>query len=252
MSTNIKKNKKIQKEIYGNIKMLHPDGTLMCTTSKYRANNYVKKQLAVWIDDNTFQLTFEPQGHGKSHMPFYTQQMNNCCVVCGNTERLTRHHVLPYVFRRRLPVQYKSSNHHDILALCHECHENYEHHADSLKNQIAQDNGYTIVRKENDELRNNRHIRSAKAVLEKVKLGLIDVKILPQERLKELEDVSKREYYLGDEVGDTRWVDDLVTKIVKADAIFEFIKLWRQHFLTYTQPKFLPENWSLNYELEKY
>ena len=61
--------------IYESFAMLHPSGDLMCYTNKKRANWYIKLGLAKWINDNTFQLRFEPKGKGKSHLPFYTQKM---------------------------------------------------------------------------------------------------------------------------------------------------------------------------------
>ncbi|KAK2946373.1 hypothetical protein BLNAU_18734 [Blattamonas nauphoetae] len=78
------------------------------------------------------------------------------CVVCGwedprdegeNTatghehpdgeEGLTRHHVLPAVYIRWLPVSFKEHISHDLLLLCHTCHEKYEKIADKLKEDIA-------------------------------------------------------------------------------------------------------------------
>ena len=67
--------------IYESFAMLHPSGDLMCYTNKKRANWYIKLGLAKWINDNTFQLRFEPKGKGKSHLPFYTQKMQNICVM---------------------------------------------------------------------------------------------------------------------------------------------------------------------------
>src|ERR1700758_153682 len=116
----------LQRNPYSNYKMLSLDGVLMTRTSYKKAKWYVDRELASWIDDTTFQLNFIPNGLGKHDDPFYTEELDNCCVICRAQENLTKHHILPYMFRKILPKQYSSYNHYDILPVCSKCHEEYE------------------------------------------------------------------------------------------------------------------------------
>ena len=122
-------------------KMIHPDGEFMCYVSKKRAQWYCNKKLAEWINNSTFKLKFNPNGIGKRGLKFYETKQENSCVVCGNSNKdnLTKHHVVPYVFRRNFPVIYKQSNHHDVLIVCEKCHIKYETHASEFKNKLAKD-----------------------------------------------------------------------------------------------------------------
>ena len=53
----------MKKPMYDNIRMLDPQGTLLCTIGKKKANWYIKRKLAQWRDpeqQTTLQLLFEP------------------------------------------------------------------------------------------------------------------------------------------------------------------------------------------------
>ena len=41
----------------------------------------------------------------------------------GNIGNLTRHHVVPHCYRRNFPQELKAYCSHDVLPLCHSCHE---------------------------------------------------------------------------------------------------------------------------------
>ena len=43
----------------------------------------------------------------------------------------------------------------------------------------------------------------------------------------------------------------LIEKLGGDDSIPEFIKLWRKHFLETMNPKYLPNNWSINHSIER-
>jgi len=137
-----------KKPIYESFSMIHLDGTFMCHINGKRANWYVEKGLAEWIDEKTFQLKFEPKGKGKKDLLFYNQKLENRCVVCGNDhqDELNKHHVVPSVFRSRFPIQYKESNHHDVLVTCLDCHENYEHEAMLYKIELVKENDSIFIR----------------------------------------------------------------------------------------------------------
>lgn len=247
-----------QKPIYESYSMLHPDGTLMCHTNSKRANWYVKRELAEWIDDKTFKLKFAPQGKGKSDSPYYTQSLENKCVVCGdnNEYALNKHHVVPYVFRSRFPEQYKQSNHHDILPTCVECHENYEGYATEYKKQLAEKVGASMNGSMSAEQKYNKKILSARNVINRLQNKELkdesgkEVKI-PEEKLRLLHDLASKEPLHDEPVSGTIWADKIIENVIKNDDLFEFVRSWRKHFLEFAKPQFLPNHWSVDHPLEK-
>ncbi len=245
--------------IYESYSMLHPNGDFMCYVGSKRANWYVAKDLAVWVDENqkTFKLKFAPNGNGKRDLPFYNQTLENKCVVCGDcSNNLNKHHVVPYVFRSRFPNQYKESNHHDIVVTCLDCHEKYEHLAMDYKIKLVHDAGFVMNNSMSKEAKHNKKIISARKMLEKIKSGQMNnpdgsCKV-PSEKIKQFEDDSQAELLEDNNpfLGNALWADQLVDKIINENKIFEFVKLWRQHFIDNAQPKFLPDFWSLDHPLE--
>jgi hypothetical protein len=244
----------MQKPIYESFEMLHPDGTLMCNCSYKKARWYIERDLASWIDDKTFQLKFEPQGHGKSNLNYYTQKIENRCVVCGSKDKLNRHHVVPYVFRSRFPLELKKSNNHDIVATCVDCHEIYETYATDLKAQLAKNCGVSINGVMTDIQKNNKKIVSARKILQKIKDGLLiqdGIKVnIPIEKLQGLM-IKAAENVIGeDNLNRTLWADKIIENILAENKLFEFVKMWRKHFIDYMHPKFLPKYWSVDHKLE--
>jgi cytochrome c553 len=246
---------KSQSSIYESFSMLHVDGTLMCYCTEKRAKWYVKRGLAKWVTPNQFQLNFVPGGHGKSEKPFYTQPMENKCVVCGATENLNKHHVVPYVFRSRLPLQYKESNHHDVLATCVDCHEAYEDHATRYKQDLAALSGVSINGSMTEEQKENRKIVSARNFVEKYDSGqLLDdngnIIPVPEEKLKQLRVTAAHD--LNDYISHPGavWADKIMDDVLKEDRLAEFMRAWRQHFIDYANPQHLPNHWSVDHDLE--
>ena len=54
-----------------------------------------------------------------------------------NWSELTKHHIVPYMYSKWLPIEYKSHNSHDIVLLTRDEHYRYEIEATKLKNLIA-------------------------------------------------------------------------------------------------------------------
>ncbi|KAJ4457155.1 hypothetical protein PAPYR_7449 [Paratrimastix pyriformis] len=57
---------------------------------------------------------------------------------------LTKHHIVPYLYRHYFPHALKAHLSHDVVLLCHACHERYEQHADCLKTTIAHELGLSL------------------------------------------------------------------------------------------------------------
>lgn len=239
-----------QTPIYESYSMLHPDGSLMCYCNFKRASWYIKRNLAQWINEKSFKLNFVPQGHGKADEPYYVQSLQNRCVICGATGKLNKHHVVPYVFRSRFPTQYKESNHHDVLPTCVDCHEKYEEHATDYKKQLAQDCGVSINSSLSANEQYNKKILSAQKLLEKLKEKDNQIKI-PLERLQVLQKTAQLPLIAVEKTSGTAWADKIMEKTLNEGQLWFFIKKWRQHFIKYAQPQFLPAHWSIEYPLEK-
>lgn len=122
--------------MYQNCVIQNKDGTFLCYCNKKKIRWYIKKGIADEIDEHTIRLRFEAKGSGSKDNPFYNQPRDNKCVVCGTTEDITKHHVVPLSFRKHLDIEYKSSKHHDVLPVCRTCHDEYEKQADLLKSII--------------------------------------------------------------------------------------------------------------------
>lgn len=236
-----------QNSIYESISMIHPSGSFMCHVSKKRANWYINKGLADWLTEDSFQLKFEPNGYGNIHMPYYSQKLENRCVVCGDyTEgNLNKHHVVPYVFRSRFPLKNKESNHHDILVVCVDCHKAYETEATKLKQVIATNYNVSMVPVVSKEELLNKKILSSRLLLSKIEAG--SARDIPLDRVNEIKEFSSKELVSIVTSSDSHWADTIINKLLNEDKLFDFIKMWRQHFLDIMSPKYLPKHWSVDH-----
>ncbi|NIQ13420.1 MAG: hypothetical protein GTO02_03115, partial [Candidatus Dadabacteria bacterium] len=124
---------------YGNCEVLGPDGNLMFRCCQKKALWYLERNLGNQISKEPFtiQLTFTPKGKGHVDDPYFLQIMKNLCVVCGSDENLTRHHVVPYCYRKFFPTNLKDHRSYDVMALCIPCHELYEEKATEFKEELA-------------------------------------------------------------------------------------------------------------------
>lgn len=238
-----------QSEIYESYSMHSPTGEFMCYCNKKKAYWYINKKLASWIDDKKFRLIFEPNGKGKADNPYYTQNIKNCCVVCGSEKELNKHHVVPYVFRSRLPLEYKESNHHDILATCIDCHEMYEEKANLLKKNIADELNVSMENGMSLEQVKNKKILSAQRLLERVSKG--EIKGVPEDKIIILKEKAAQPLFEEIAEHGAAWADEIMKIILSKNELFIFAKKWRQHFVDTMNPKYLPKYWSIDSPLEK-
>ncbi len=239
--------------IYESYAMHHPDGTLMCRCNFKKASWYIERGLAEWIDDSSFKLNFVPQGHGKHGNEYYTQTLENKCVVCGTAKRLNKHHVVPYVFRSRFPLEYKSSNHHDVLPTCVKCHENYEGYANTYKAELAKKYDGVFSVKQTPEEKRNRKVISARRILARIEEGLLEgsgLSDIPEDRLNYLRSKAQEELLAIENKQEADWADTIVEKIILEGKIEEFVREWRTHFIVHAKPKYLPKHWSVDSPIE--
>lgn len=242
------------RKIYGNCRVLSPNGILMFRCDEKKANWYLKKNLGEAISDNPLivKLNFEPNGLGNHDKQFGLSDMPNICVVCGTKNHLTRHHVVPYCYRKHLPLEIKSHNHHDILSVCVDCHEDYEKFADELKIELSNNYNAPLNFIEEDRKEIFKLSKICSTILR-------DDLNIPKSRIKYLR--SKVKSFFGIKRLTKSTLIKLSTIKIKTskthgemvvsslENIQDFIEMWRKHFVDNTKPKFLPDNWKIDSKL---
>ncbi|KAJ2743010.1 hypothetical protein GGI20_004062 [Coemansia sp. BCRC 34301] len=126
------------KVVYENCAVLDIAGNLLFKASRKRLDWYLSRNLATVVDDHTVQLNFANRGAGRSAEPFYLQDMQNICVVCGTADGLTMHHVVPHQYRQHMGTAIKSRSSFDLLPACTRCHDQYERHAMAYKKHLSE------------------------------------------------------------------------------------------------------------------
>ena len=247
--------------IYGNCKMLAPDGTLLCRCHQEKVDWYVSRGLADIESTEPFvtiRLKFQPKGMGNSAEPFYLSDKHNRCVVCGREDNLTQHHCVPRCFRKNFPPEYKYHTSHDVLPLCVPCHTSYEPSAYTLKKQLAQQLGLTLGANAPAPKGLSQVLRHANALYRHSDK-------IPEARRQELYQ-TLRDYYQKEDItqedieeacdlegNHSTPAEDEISKLVveKTEDLDAFVVMWRQHFVSTVHPRFLPEHWSVDYDTKR-
>lgn len=235
--------------------MLSPDDILMFRCDEKKINWYLKRGLAEIVNQNplTAKLKFNPRGLGNYSRTFGLTEMSNNCVVCGTTEFLTKHHVVPYCYRKHFPLELKSHNFHDVLSMCVNCHESYERKADNLKAELSETYSAPI----NGESVNNK----ATVRLSKMAVTLLkDNVYIPRSRILYLKSEIKKSLFIK-RLTKRRLINISKTKtfvsrthgeivMSKVKDIQKFIELWREHFISNNECKFLPKDWNIKTKID--
>lgn len=251
------------KKIYGNWTVLSIRGDEIFKCLEERAKWYLDRNLAEIVSENTIQLNFEVKKEGNKGDAYYLSSKKNMCVKCGteDLEELTRHHVVPHMYRKFMPVHIKSRSSFDILPICFEHHDEYERFADKLKQDLADKYNapLNVVVLTQEETKKLNALRAAKALkshgdkmpeerkaylissiknfLDKQEVAEQDIDFVLQ--LKEVPEISK----------DGKTHAQIVMENIK--DLQEFVEMWRLHFLEHVQPKFMPEHWDPKRPIER-
>ena len=122
---------------YSNCLMISLSGKPLSLVGEERIEWYLKRNLAEEIFNydskytRVIKLKFENKGLERIRDSDLTI-MQNICVVCGSTENLQLHHVVPYRVKRYYPDKYKEHTRHQCVLLCNEHHKI----ADELTKQV--------------------------------------------------------------------------------------------------------------------
>lgn len=242
-----------KKNPYGNWKVYNVDGQLIFRCGDKKANWYLNHNLANLLSNDEIKLNFVTKGVGNVDNEYLLEDKKNMCVVCGYTQDLTRHHIVPYFYRKYFPKNLKCKSPYDVVVLCFDCHGKYEKDAHQLKLDIAKEYNtgplYTPVLVDEEK----RHVTKV-AYAVKVHGDKIPFKRLfeLENRLKsylgkdeltkqDIEDLCNVEWY---QKSDTNHGQEVVSKLQDINA---FILRWRKHFLDCTKPQHLSKLWKIDY-----
>jgi hypothetical protein len=249
----------LSRDGYDHRVLLDPNGQFLSYIDEKRFSWYLAKGLAALVKVDTIKLNFEPKGNGGRDDKYYSSKQANHCVVCGNSENYTKHHVIPKEFRIHFPLELKDHHSHDLVLVCAKCHEEYETVAMHLKKELSEKYNVPIHgfgRIENAEIkriqkdvqtivgqRNNAKFPKEKMneLVNNVKMFLRKDNFTEEDldRVLKMETVDSTGFItFGEAI-----VDVIAGKERNLEKIQEFSIFWRNHFVGVMKPKFLNEFW---------
>ncbi len=240
--------------LFENCLIQAPDGTNISRCSKRKQEWYINNNLAYVInqDPMTIRLTFEPKGRCSAPDPLLLYGKPNLCVVCGITDDLTRHHIIPYSFSKHFPMEIKLDMIHDIMPLCRSCHDDYEIKSFEKRKELSAKYQVPLTGIDEDKIRRVRKARSAAHVLLNHKFQV------PKERQDTLmkivceflgneevtsDDLNKLKMHKVEYEPDYKNFCQFVVNQINFD---DFAKEWRTHFIESMKPKYMPEEWQID------
>ncbi|XP_063986726.1 exonuclease 3'-5' domain-containing protein 2 [Diachasmimorpha longicaudata] len=268
--------------LYHNCYLQAPDGEILCTCDRKKAEWYVTKGLGVTINESplTVRLNFEPSGRALGQVgQYYTQVKVNQCVVCGAQDKFIKKNVVPREYRKYFPLVMKAHQSHDVLLLCPMCHEISNRHDLDLRRHLASLCDAPLSRllppSKTDLNHHKRKLMSAVKALRDPSVPL------PPHRRQQLEacvleytspnspilqcDPEVEVPLKSSRIELTGSVSSpplqaRVTphglKVVEHftnshNGLVALETMWREHFLTNMRPKFLPKLWSVRHNQER-
>lgn len=275
---NARKNK-----IYGNCRVYSPSGNLMFLCIEKKANWYldrfnketgeplameilhinpvirfIMKILDIKPRCKKIQLLFEPKQEGNKGDRYSLSRKDNKCVVTGskNIEKLTKHHVTPYCYRKYLPDEYKSANSHDVVLIIGEAHYEYERYADGLKQELSKKHRAPIDGNETVNHKFFYAIKSAAALKNHLESMPKEVVESHKAKIREYTEKKSVTQKMIDTLSNTPYEEAkkikshgeiVVEKLMEKgdEAIQEFVEMWREHFIKYAKPKYMPKHWDV-------
>ena len=276
--SNSRKNK-----IYGNCKVYSPEGNLMflCVDKKIdwylnRVDKKTKEPLAFEIKHinyflNSFmiffgiksknrkiKLNFKPKEEGNKGDKYFLSKKQNKCVVTGSKKlsSLTTHHISPYCYRKYFPEEYKSANSHDIVPIRNKEHYQYEKKADEIKLKLAKKYNAPLEGRSTINHVLFYAIKSANAIkkygdnMPKENYDIHRKKIISYTNRKKvtqkiIDNLININY---DEVKKIKSHGEIVVETIMlegAEAMQEFVEMWRKHFIDTMKPRYMPKYWDI-------
>lgn len=253
-----------KKQIYDSIRLEHPDGFLMAIVSQKKANFYLENELATIMDRDPFtiRLNFIPKSLGHAGDEFYLIPRENQCVVCGSRKKLNIHHILPDRYRNLFPKRFKAGNSHDIVSICVECHKTYENpFAIQLTQEIANKFNAPIqgrglnkqnyylnkVRGAARSISRHRNIIPTNAI-DKLWVFVEHYLQKTRETITQKELVEVCDINIHERSADYKSHAQIVVEQLRTeDEKWQFVEMWRRHFMETMNPQFMPPLWDVSH-----
>lgn len=246
------------RRIFDNLRVVDSQGNFMFYTTEGKANSYIKKNLAKWVQlypEYVLQLQFKPKGNGCQDK-YRRNPMPNYCVVCGTDQNINCHHIVPYCYYKQLgkhfPQYLRSGGDHVVM--CIYCHEQYELHAEKLKKQICQSYGLPVSGyykgfgppKDSVRIYKLVHALSNCQLPEDIRQRTqqLATDLLGQPITPEMIENCSLKYYKHNNYHKSS--TSIVEQIIATNQVDEFVLQWRQHFLDTMNPQFMPQHWTVD------
>lgn len=241
--------------LFDNCLILTPNGEPTGRCEKSRVDWYLERGLAEKVADNpiTIKLKFTPKGNRGMKDPWTLAAKPNHCVVCGVTENLNRHHVVPWSFLRHMPDSHKKHNSHDVLPTCVECHTRYEEESQKKRQYFSELYNIPLSGEQARVLYGTYISGLARTLVEHSEkippTRLIELKTKLLDGLgyepsqEELMQLAKNKARGG--IGFGKLVID------KVQNFDEFAIFWRQHFLDTMKPAYMPDYWRVDRKFDE-
>lgn len=240
------KSKAKPKIIYENKELYSKNGELIGFIPEKRFNWYIKKGLCDVIDANSAMLNFEPDYKNQKVVIDKNKQSakQNICVVCGCTENLKRFRVVPYEIKKYFPENYKAHISSDVVVICQTLSSYGDMINNKMKLQLFEEYGvdtnlfkiestkkhiYMILKKIQ---KNNYKIDNP--YVEKSLFKYFGKDLSTEDMINFLNQIDNFKYN-----GFSTPEEMLVSNIVVANKMEEFIKKWKENFYNTMQPKYL-------------
>jgi hypothetical protein len=257
------KKEKRKLPIYGNCKVFSPDNILMYLCTEKKINWFLKRNLAERLPEDplSIKLKFEPKGLGTAMDEYGLSSKKNKCVVCGSEdlESLSKHHIVPFCYRKCMPEFLKSKNSHDIIPICFTDHYAYEKLALQLKDELAIKynaplGGQGLYK----DVMGYQAARFASTLLKHGSKIPIDKRENLKEQIRKYLGVKKITKKVLKKMSNRKELTNMTNYTSHGEMIMsnitdlqEFVEMWRKHFLEKMSPKFMPEKWSVNRPVQR-
>ncbi|XP_071089719.1 exonuclease 3'-5' domain-containing protein 2-like [Haliotis cracherodii] len=243
-------------------------GKLIQRCDIFKAEWYLEKNLGRKISDDPFivQLKYELEmtNEDEVHDNLYEDNEDTVamCVVCGRTHAFIKKYVIPTEYKRYFHRVLKSARRsQNILILCPDCYQVSSQHDAILRQQLAHKCNAPLDSGAGSKTVTDYELQKVKAAAKALKFNREKI---PQARVQELEstvmdffEVTSLEPEIIEQASemDVKVVNSSyvshgkkVVMYYRADnKLYEFEKMWRQHFLETMQPKHMPPFWTVDF-----
>lgn len=208
----------LKNKYYSNVIILSRNGMPLSTVSTKKANWYLTRNLASEVTPpepypRAIQLNFAHKAEANPS-PCDLLVSEDKCVMCGVTELLSLHHVVPHVIRRYFPPEHKDHAREWCVLLCTKCHQFVE--------EVTQ----PLYKKNFPQQKKNMDTTNAQLQVIKREGNIYKI---PQEKLKEFFD--KSDYKSIEEIPEAPVISRKEHHQILSCTHLKAIELWANNFI---------------------